>query len=178
MAKANIVEWGLQLSEPLPWACEWPGTGHGQLDGGCVGHIRGCHCNELKHQPTAVRTCSLTGSLSGESPLGSHPGCCSTFGKAACTGPLNTCPVQVIVEKMIDYLRNVSDEVIKADVVQRIGELVERFAPDTQWFIDTMNQVGAGGVPSSTPPNGLHNFLQRLVVQGLKQPYRWRQDAM
>lgn len=53
---------------------------------------------------------------------------------------------------MIDYLRNVSDEVIKADVVQRIGELVERFAPDTQWFIDTMNQVGPtggqGGVPT------------------------------
>lgn len=46
---------------------------------------------------------------------------------------------------MIDYLRNVSDEVIKADVVQRIGELVERFAPDTQWFIDTMNQVGPTG---------------------------------
>ena len=52
---------------------------------------------------------------------------------------------------MIDYLRNVSDEVIKADVVQRIGELVERFAPDTQWFIDTMNQVGPGGSSNSTP---------------------------
>ena len=57
---------------------------------------------------------------------------------------------QVIVQKMIDYLRNVSDEVIKADVVQRIGELVERFAPDTQWFIDTMNQVPS---PNS-PPEG------------------------
>ena len=26
-------------------------------------------------------------------------------------------------------------------MAQRIGELAERFAPDTQWFIDTMNQV-------------------------------------
>ena len=59
--------------------------------------------------------------------------------------------MQVIVEKMIDYLRNVSDEVIKADVVQRIGELVERFAPDTQWFIDTMNQVGPMGGPRGDP---------------------------
>ena len=33
------------------------------------------------------------------------------------------------------------DDVAKADVVQRIGDLAERYAPDTQWFIDTMNQV-------------------------------------
>lgn len=50
---------------------------------------------------------------------------------------------QVIVDKMLDYLRACSDDIIKGDVVRRIGELAERFAPDTQWFIDTMNQVGA-----------------------------------
>jgi len=49
--------------------------------------------------------------------------------------------LQVIVEKMIEYLRTTSDDVQKADVVKRLGELAERFAPDTQWFIDTMNQV-------------------------------------
>lgn len=43
---------------------------------------------------------------------------------------------------MLDYLRACSDDIIKGDVVRRIGELAERFAPDTQWFIDTMNQVG------------------------------------
>ena len=48
---------------------------------------------------------------------------------------------QVIVEKMLDYLRTTGDEVQKADVAKRIGELAERFAPDTQWFIDTMNQA-------------------------------------
>ena len=42
---------------------------------------------------------------------------------------------------MIDYLRGCTDDVQKADVVKRLGELAERFAPDTQWFIDTMNQV-------------------------------------
>lgn len=51
-------------------------------------------------------------------------------------------PTQVIVEKMVEYLRGVTDDVAKADVVQRIGDLAERYAPDTQWFIDTMNQVG------------------------------------
>ena len=49
--------------------------------------------------------------------------------------------MQIIVEKMIDYLRGVTDDVAKADVVNRIGDLAERYAPDTQWFIDTMNQV-------------------------------------
>lgn len=42
---------------------------------------------------------------------------------------------------MVDYLRGTTDEVTKTDVVKRIGELAERFAPDTQWFLDTMNQV-------------------------------------
>ena len=42
---------------------------------------------------------------------------------------------------MIDYLRGVTDDVAKSDVVHRIGDLAERYAPDTQWFIDTMNQV-------------------------------------
>jgi len=50
-------------------------------------------------------------------------------------------PAQIIVEKMIDYLRGVTDDVAKADVVHRIGDLAERYAPDTQWFIDTMNQA-------------------------------------
>ena len=49
--------------------------------------------------------------------------------------------MQVIVDKMVDYLRTTNDEVTKTEVVKRIGELAERFAPDTQWFLDTMNQV-------------------------------------
>ena len=51
------------------------------------------------------------------------------------------CAMQVIVDKMVDYLRTTNDEVTKTEVVKRIGELAERFAPDTQWFLDTMNQV-------------------------------------
>lgn len=45
---------------------------------------------------------------------------------------------------MLDYLRTSGDEMQKADVAKRIGELAERFAPDTQWFIDTMNQARTG----------------------------------
>ena len=45
---------------------------------------------------------------------------------------------------MLDHLRSTGDEVQKADVAKRVGELAERFAPDTQWFIDTMNQARPG----------------------------------
>ena len=41
----------------------------------------------------------------------------------------------------MEYLRGVTDDAAKADVVQRIGDLAERYAPDTQWFIDTMTQA-------------------------------------
>ena len=47
----------------------------------------------------------------------------------------------MIAEKLLDYLRTTTDEGQKAEVAKRIGELAERFAPDTQWFIDTMNKV-------------------------------------
>ena len=49
--------------------------------------------------------------------------------------------LQVIVEKMMEYLRSVSDDTQKLDAVNRIHELAERFAPDTQWFLDVMNQA-------------------------------------
>lgn len=52
---------------------------------------------------------------------------------------------------MVDYLRNTSDEVTKTEVVKRIGELAERFAPDTQWFLDTMNQVCCCNLPVGSP---------------------------
>lgn len=51
--------------------------------------------------------------------------------------------VQVIAEKMMEYLRTVTDDSQKLDAVTRIHELAERFAPDTQWFLDIMNQVPA-----------------------------------
>lgn len=72
--------------------------------------------------------------------------------------------VEVIVEKMIEYLRSCGDEVAKADAVQRISDLSERYAPDTLWFIDTMNQVfelGGDAVPSA-----MAGGLSRLIAEG------------
>ena len=57
--------------------------------------------------------------------------------------PISHLDPQVIAEKLLDFLRTASDDGQKAEVAKRIGELAERFAPDTQWFIDTMNQASS-----------------------------------
>ena len=64
--------------------------------------------------------------------------------------------LQVITEKLLDYLRSATDDSQKAEVAQRIGELAERFAPDTQWFIDTMNQVCNKLSCAPESPQGKH----------------------
>ena len=63
------------------------------------------------------------------------------------TNPLN---VVVITEKLIGYLRQTRDEYIRADLVSKVTQLAERFAPDNIWFIQTMNAIfelgeGEGG---------------------------------
>ena len=54
------------------------------------------------------------------------------------TNPMN---VTVITEKLIAYLRQTNDEYIRSDLVAKITQLAERFAPDNLWFIQTMNAV-------------------------------------
>lgn len=54
------------------------------------------------------------------------------------TNPMN---VVVIAERLITYLRQTRDEYIRSDLVARITQLAERFAPDNQWFLQTMNAV-------------------------------------
>ncbi|CAL8463047.1 g2581 [Coccomyxa elongata] len=72
--------------------------------------------------------------------------------------------VEVIVEKLLDYLRTASDDGQKAEVAKRIGELAERFAPDTQWFIDTMNKVFEVG--GDVVAVSLAHGLMRLIAEG------------
>ncbi len=71
---------------------------------------------------------------------------------------------------MVDYLRTTNDEVTKTEVVKRIGELAERFAPDTQWFLDTMNQVHSTDVLVSLLVNAMLHHIQRRCSQLLFKP--------
>ncbi|XP_003382933.2 PREDICTED: AP-4 complex subunit epsilon-like [Amphimedon queenslandica] len=77
------------------------------------------------------------------------------------TNPSN---VTVITEKLIAYLRKTTDEFIKTDLVSKITQLAERFAPDNSWFISTMNSVfELGG--SLVRREVAHN-LMRLIAEG------------
>jgi len=54
------------------------------------------------------------------------------------TNPSN---VTVITDRLVTYLRVTRDDYIKADLVGKVTQLAERFAPDNLWFIQTMNSV-------------------------------------
>ena len=54
------------------------------------------------------------------------------------TNPSN---VTVITDRLVAYLRVTRDDYTKADLVGKVTQLAERFAPDNLWFIQTMNAV-------------------------------------
>ena len=49
--------------------------------------------------------------------------------------------VEVIVEKLLHYLKMASDPHFKKDLVTKIMQLSEKFAPSQEWFICTMNSL-------------------------------------
>ncbi|XP_042543570.1 AP-4 complex subunit epsilon-1 [Dipodomys spectabilis] len=76
----------------------------------------------------------------------------------------NTQNVTVIVQKMLEYLHQSKEEYIIVNLVGKIAELAEKYAPDNSWFIQTMNAVFSVGGDVMHPdiPN---NFL-RLLAEG------------
>lgn len=72
--------------------------------------------------------------------------------------------VEVIVERMINYMSTVQDSHGKLEIASRIIELAERYAPTNQWFIQTMNSVFelAGDL---VRPKVAHD-LMRLIAEG------------
>ena len=50
--------------------------------------------------------------------------------------------VEVIVDKMMNYLKHRTlENVSKKDILTKITELTERFAPSKSWFIKVMNEL-------------------------------------
>ncbi|XP_075431792.1 AP-4 complex subunit epsilon-1 isoform X2 [Ascaphus truei] len=70
--------------------------------------------------------------------------------------------VTVIVQKMLEYLRQSKEEYAIITLVGKIAELAEKYAPNNRWFIQTMNVVFSigGDVMHPDIPN---NFLQLLA---------------
>ncbi|KAK7250707.1 hypothetical protein RIF29_33313 [Crotalaria pallida] len=72
--------------------------------------------------------------------------------------------VEVIVDRMVDYMISVSDDHYKTYIASRCVELAEQFAPSNHWFIQTMNKVfeHAG---DHVNIKVAHN-LMRLIAEG------------
>ncbi|OIV93683.1 hypothetical protein TanjilG_16534 [Lupinus angustifolius] len=72
--------------------------------------------------------------------------------------------VEVIVDRMIDYIISISDDHYKTYIASRCVELSEQFAPSNHWFIQTMNKVfeHAGDLVNIKVA---HN-LMRLIAEG------------
>ncbi|GMJ12572.1 Adaptor Protein Complex 4E [Hibiscus trionum] len=72
--------------------------------------------------------------------------------------------VEVIVDRMIDYMISINDNHYKTEIASRCVELAEQFAPSNQWFILTMNKVfeHAGDLVNIKVA---HN-LMRLIAEG------------
>ncbi|XP_024531548.1 AP-4 complex subunit epsilon [Selaginella moellendorffii] len=72
--------------------------------------------------------------------------------------------VEVIVERMVEYIRNISDNHYKTEISSRVIELAERYAPSNQWFIQTMNQVFE--IAGDLVPQKVAHDLMRLIAEG------------
>lgn len=46
--------------------------------------------------------------------------------------------VEVIVDRMIDYMISINDNHYKTEIASRCVELAEQFAPSNQWFIQVI----------------------------------------
>ncbi|PON76157.1 Adaptor protein complex AP-4, epsilon subunit [Trema orientale] len=72
--------------------------------------------------------------------------------------------VEVIVDRMIDYMISINDNHYKTYIASRCVELAEQFTPSNNWFILTMNKVfeHAGDLVNVKVA---HN-LMRLIAEG------------
>ena len=49
--------------------------------------------------------------------------------------------VEVIVDRMIDYMISINDNHYKTEIASRCVELAEQFAPSNQWFIQVTTVI-------------------------------------
>eukprot|EP00111_Clytia_hemisphaerica_P002601 TCONS_00007391-protein len=77
----------------------------------------------------------------------------------------NVSNVVTICEEMIKYLRSTMDDYIRSTLVTQITTLADKFAPDNEWFIMTMNEVfELGG--HLVQEDVAHNIM-RLIGEGI-----------
>ncbi|CEM22902.1 unnamed protein product [Vitrella brassicaformis CCMP3155] len=77
------------------------------------------------------------------------------------TNPQN---VTVVVEKLLFHLKASSDQHLRRDLVSKITQLAEKYAPSNQWYLDTLTtlfELGGNLIADDTAYN-----LMRLIAEG------------
>ena len=76
----------------------------------------------------------------------------------------NATNVVFVTDTLISHLKSTTDVPFRAGLVERLTQLAERYAPDNNWYIRTMNAVfELGG--DLVRPDVAHN-LMRLIAEG------------
>ncbi|KAF5840736.1 adaptin N terminal region-domain-containing protein [Dunaliella salina] len=71
--------------------------------------------------------------------------------------------VEVIVERMMGYLRTSIDEHIRRDISRKVSELAERYAPSPTWFMTVISEVLELGGNHLEP--ALAHSLMKLIAE-------------
>ncbi|XP_055011063.1 AP-4 complex subunit epsilon-1 [Boleophthalmus pectinirostris] len=72
--------------------------------------------------------------------------------------------VTVIVEKMLEFLNQSKDDHTTIDLVGKVAEIAEKYAPENKWFIETMNTVFSLGGDMIQPD--IPNSFLKLLSEG------------
>lgn len=72
--------------------------------------------------------------------------------------------VETVCDKLLSYLKSTTDAYFRTQLVDRITELAERYAPDNSWYILTINEVFELG--GSLVREGVAHNLMRLLAEG------------
>ena len=87
--------------------------------------------------------------------------------------------VQVVIDKMLDFLKTTNDEYFQIILITRVNDLAERFAPNPSWYIKTITQLflAAGDVV----PSNVASTVMKLLEEGQGDPdvdYKLRGEAV
>lgn len=74
--------------------------------------------------------------------------------------------VTVIVEKMLEFLHQSKDDHTTIDLVGKVAEIAEKYAPENKWFIETMNIVFSLGGDLIQPD--IPNSFLKLLSEGFE----------
>lgn len=74
--------------------------------------------------------------------------------------------ITVIVEKMLEFLHQSNDDHATIDLVGKVAEIAEKYAPENKWFIETMNTVFSLGGDMIQPD--IPNSFLKLLSEGFK----------